>query len=204
MKKLITYLFISLVATSCSNEFTDTPFETTEEHPGITLQQRNPKLPDTWSRRRQFSQSRGDFGIIPVEKYMGRSYRIGNTIMGDIVNVGPPVINIEQLQQKHPTYITSDYIRTSHLAFTSYSSYERYEEQSTVTRKVSSGFNLNLKLFKIGRQKAQQRNFTTISKAPKEALLEKRKLKSDTKNMNYKQFPALVNEWRLISCTKSF
>lgn len=159
MNRIIFHLLILLFATSCSEELSDITINDTKNNSEIILQKRNPKLPSIWAKRRQFNKSRGDFGVIPVEKYMGRAYRIGNTILGDIMNVGAPVINIEQLQQTHPTYITSDYIRTAHSAFTSYSTYDRYEKQSTVTQKVSSGFNLNLGLFKIGRQKSTTEKF---------------------------------------------
>ena len=121
MNRIIFHLLILLFATGCSEELSDITTNDTKNNSEIILQKRNPKLPNIWAKRRQFNKSRSDFGVIPVEKYMGRAYRIGNTILGDIMNVGAPVINIEQLQQTHPTYITSDYIRTAHSAFTSYS-----------------------------------------------------------------------------------
>ncbi len=161
MKKNVLYILLALLAWGCSQDLSDSvEIENGHDDKIVVLQQRNPELPTEWSRRR-FSKSRANFDAIPVNQYMGRAYRIGNTILGDIENVSFPVIDIERLKEKYPTYITNDYIRTANVNTLTYATFDRYESQSTVNKKVSSGFSLNLGLFKLGRKKTTTERFHT-------------------------------------------
>ena len=160
-KRNVLYSLLALVAMGCGQNFSE-PVEMGEGHDDkvVVLQERNPDLPTEWSRRR-FPKSRAGFDAIPVNQYMGRAYRVGNSILGDIENVSFPVVDIERLKEKYPTYITNDYIRTANVNTLSYATFDRYESQSTVNKKVSSGFSLNLGLFKLGRKKTTTERFHT-------------------------------------------
>ena len=155
------------MATSCTkDEYSNEQF--TKESDGITvLQERNVALPQVVQTRpiiledkttsRAVNESGGIIGNSDV--LLGYSYSIGNSILGDYENVVSPVVNLSKVKGYGSDYITARSLQNYMSERFSYSDYNSYESKLSQTKKVSSGFQLNLGLFKLGRKKKTEETF---------------------------------------------
>lgn len=134
------------------------------------LQQRNPSLPSTVKERyiqltknktRAVNESSALIGNSDL--ILGYSYKVGNSILGDYENVGDQIIDVD-LVKSLPSkgYISSKgiqlYVPENH----SYSNMESYESFLSQTKKIKSGFSINLGLFKLGRKKKVTETFRSF------------------------------------------
>lgn len=156
MKRIILLLTVSLLAYSCSNDddFSQNTNQDKLSEYDVVLQERSPTLPDKWDRspKPRLKTKNGSNNFMP-DDYLGYSYKVigGNGIIGDQDNTGNKVINTELiLAGRHKSIIKNQGIgEPFHNAF-SYSDFESYYEKNKTAKKFSSGFELNLKVFKIG------------------------------------------------------
>ncbi|MGS2765068.1 MAC/perforin domain-containing protein [Sinomicrobium sp. M5D2P9] len=100
-------------------------------------------------------------GMLDVKYYLGRSY---NTTLGDIGNpdgVKYPVIDIEKYVTDYPDSYLSKQIRNSVAQSFSFSSFDRYEEKTKKSKKVSGGLSLNLGVFSVGAKHKYEKAFSS-------------------------------------------
>jgi hypothetical protein len=158
MKKVLSYLFVLLLTSACSNEIEEIIKDKNQDKEStVILQKRDPELPKIWAKRKAKTKNASPY--LPPEKYLGYSYRIGNTIIGDNINTGFPVIDIDRFEKKYSSLINHYNIASNEVGGYSYATFNRYENNSSVTKKVNSGFELNLGLFKAGRKKTITEKF---------------------------------------------
>lgn len=157
MKRITTSLLSGmLLFAACTNEMTgpQVGIESGTQKE-VVLQERASYLPTEWTVKKKSKPATRS--VQSVEEYIGRSYDIGNTILGDPDNVRLPVLDYEKIKSR----VISDFAGTTEIASYAYADYDRYEENVLETKKVSSGFSLNLLIFKFGREKKTTETFKT-------------------------------------------
>ena len=154
---------------SCSNDMDSicptSKNQSKEKDGDIIVFKRNSDLPKAVSKNylslmtRSASTTEGNSDAL-----LGHGYKLlnGSYIMGDLRNVTFPVINLESIRNYDPTYINGLRVNTTETKVFAYDSYDRYQYNSSVSKKVSSGFSLNLKLFSIGRKKTTTEIFKSV------------------------------------------
>lgn len=159
-------ILASLSLAFACTESDETLFDRTEDHLSepveIVVQERDPSLPAEPTRIGEISPSavQGSEFIQP-DDFIGRGYKIGNTILGDPENVSIPVFQRLQLNAAHPAYFVNKSLLKTEPNFFAYTTDQEYEAKSNLTKTVSSGFKLNLGLFSIGRKKTMEKSFST-------------------------------------------
>ena len=136
------------------------------------LQARNPSLPATVKERsilpssgrsRAFNESGAIIGN--SDAILGYSYKVGNSFLGDYENVGDRIIDIDFIKKLSSAndYITSKAIQKYIPEQHSYSDMDSYESFLSKTKKIHSGFSVNLGLFKLGRKKKITETFRSFA-----------------------------------------
>ena len=172
MKKntsLIIASFFTLMFAACSNDTDEINRigNSDSKSPDIILQERDSKLPKVKTQSLVLEDTKtratGPNGEIigNSDKLLGFSYTVGNSIMGDISNVLYPIVDINKVKNADNGYVVPKLLNGNFTHAYTYSDFDRYEYNSTVTKKVASGFSLNLGLFKFGRKKTTTEVFTT-------------------------------------------
>lgn len=168
MKK---YIFISTLLTcvliSCTKEDITSVTSSSMQQSGVTvLQERSLSLPKNVKNSSVILESKESRAINAngaiignSDALLGYSYNVGNSILGDYENVVSPVINIEKVKEYGADYVSSKALQYYSAEQFSYSSYNTYESKLSETKKISSGFSLNLGLFKLGRKKTTESTF---------------------------------------------
>lgn len=168
MKKalLIKCTLASLLVASCTD---DDSFESTSKINDdniVILQKRNPKLPK-YARtcpvviKKGQTRSAGENGTIICnsDEYLGYSYSVGNSILGDLNNTGSPIIDLSKVKEYGNGYITRKSLQYYTSDHYSYANEDYYESKLSETKKVAVGFSLNVGLFKIGRKRMTEKTF---------------------------------------------
>lgn len=96
-----------------------------------------------------------------MEDYLGRGWKGENLFNPIAEDVTYPIIDMEKLLRDHPSYFSDKSINLGEANSFAYASFDRYEEKSNITNKVSSGLSLNLGLFSIGSKKTMSEVFTS-------------------------------------------
>ncbi|MDR1501575.1 MAG: hypothetical protein LBT43_03870 [Prevotella sp.] len=172
--KHFTAIILSVLFAACTNDndkFSNYSDSNEQEITSdIILQERDSKLPDVITREivlepKTKTKASGQNGEIigNSDILLGYSYTIGNSIMGDYDNVISPVVDIRKVKLLDPEYITPKQLLVNFTGSYAYSNFNRYEHNSTVTKKVTSGFNINIKLFSFGRKKTTTEVFKTLA-----------------------------------------
>lgn len=155
-RSTISLLSGMLLFAACTNEMTGPQADIESgDQKEVVLQERASYLPTEWTVEKKSKPATRS--VQSVEEYIGRSYDIGNTILGDPDNVRLPVLDYEKIKSR----VISDFAGTTEIASYAYADYDRYEENVLETKKVSSGFSLNLLIFKFGREKKTTETFKT-------------------------------------------
>ncbi|WP_407485184.1 MAC/perforin domain-containing protein [Elizabethkingia miricola] len=171
MKKKITYFIVcSLIFIGCRSE--DNAFSSNKEKQNIDLgtiilQERDSNSLLTLSNKGMKSSAQAMAGTraipnqpLELQYYLGRSYKIQDIPIADPTNVSFPIIDIEKLYALNPNLFQITDIGKSDPKSFAFTSFDRYESKSSITRKVSSGFKLNLLVFSIGSKKTLTEIFT--------------------------------------------
>lgn len=169
MKKVKMILFIALVlvTSACTDELSDAiNMESVSTNNSLTLK-RNPNLPISHSKFYVPDENVSRASTTTVgnsETLLGRGYKLldGSYVMGDFANFTYPIINLEALQDYDATYIGTNHLNTSDREVVTFANFDRYQYNSTVTKKVSSGFSLSFKIFSFGHKKKTTETFKTI------------------------------------------
>lgn len=167
MKK---FLFIIssclLILSSCNDETnTHSGTESTEPiTPDIILQARNISGERPRLQPRLLASER----TTPLDhpfRYLGYTYVFGNYIVGHPDNIRRQIVDVEALYNDPSFKDFTDVIPIidTDSKVKAYSSYDRFEKNTEMTKKVESGFSLNLGLFKFGRKKTVNEIFKTTT-----------------------------------------
>ncbi len=164
-------LTFTILLASCSGDFDKSNSISTSQsidskEGNIILQKRNPNLPKIKTLKFNESQTRGDISgeIGNSDAFLGCSYKLknGNYILGDFSNVGSPIINLNAIKEYDPTYAGGLRLNTTETSSFAYDTFDRYQYNSKISKKVTSGFSLNFKVFSIGKKKTTTEVFTKV------------------------------------------
>lgn len=179
MKNIIISLTILMTAilVSCSDELdksSNVPGNQSSEKEGnVIIQPRNPNLPKIKPFDINKLQTKGDISgeTGNSDAFLGRAYNLknGNYILGDFSNVSHPVIDLNAVKAYDPNYVDGIKLNITETKSFAYDTFERYQYNSTITKKVTSGFSLNLKIFTLGKTKTTTDVFKTVIDNTKEA-----------------------------------
>lgn len=158
---------VALLA-SCSNDFlengdinSDKQLKTVSD---IVLQERNSAYPETTTKDLVFDEgvkTRSSGAIIGnTDILLGTGYNIGNSFLGDYDNVTHPIIDVSKVKGFDPEYIFPKKILGNESKTFAYTTFNRYEANTSVNKKVTTGFSVNLGLFSIGRKSKTEEVFT--------------------------------------------
>lgn len=169
MKKVILIsVLLGLITAGCTKEELISSSESLPERQDgiVVLQERSPLLPKEAKTRpvvleTGISRGTNENGAMigNSDVLLGYSYTVGNSILGDYENVISPVINLDKVKEYSEDYVTSKAILNYMADQLSYANYDSYESKLSETKKISTGFSLNLGLFKIGRKKTTESVF---------------------------------------------
>lgn len=160
IKQILITGVISVLFAACSNDTDESyPNEQSAVVPDIVLQERSPLLPETVtkeivleSKRKTRSVDQGAIGN--SDKLLGYSYQVGNSILGDYENVGTAVLDVNKIKAIDPQYVMGKRLFGNETQNYAYTDYERYQHNSTITKKKTSGFSISIaKIFSFGRKK---------------------------------------------------
>lgn len=167
--KIIAILSMTLLFVACSND--DTNYGSVLENKlstDIILKERGANLPDVVTKdivleKRMQTRATGVNGEIigNSDVLLGYSYNIGNSILGDYDNVISPVVDLNKVKALSTEYITPKQLLGNVTRSITYSNFDRYEYNSSITKTVASGFNLKIGIFSFGRKKTTTEIFTT-------------------------------------------
>ena len=148
-------LFLALVAIAlgaCTNENENFPSDSNEDV--VVLKERDPNSPLILFQRQCTSAEPTTRATrLTFSDYLGRSFRATAYPYADAENLGHAVIDIKKLEADYNDYCTVNRIGHSVINSFSFASFDRYMEKSQVSKKVNSGFSINLGLFKIGHKR---------------------------------------------------
>lgn len=160
------YLIIAISAVGCA-EIPETNLNSDSDtyDSKVIIQHRDPSLPKIKYRKMdEKSRSGGAVYVLSdnSDEMLGYGYKIGNSILGDIENVSGPILNLKRIKSIKSSYVTSSNMNKSVCEYYTYSNFDRYVSKSNLSKTVSSGFSLNLGIFKIGRQKTTTTTIITL------------------------------------------
>lgn len=174
MKQHIIFATILIAATisfaSCSDDLDksgNAPDQSQDNKEGnIVIQERNPNLPKIKKLVFNEQQTRGDISgeTGNSDAFLGSGYNLknGNYILGDFSNVSHPIVNLTAVKEYDPTYTRGIRLNTTETTSFAYDTFDRYQYTSTTSKKVSSGFSLNIKIFSLGKKKTTTERFKTV------------------------------------------
>lgn len=179
MKNCIILLTILMTAifVSCSDELDKSnnvpESQSLEKEGNIIIQPRNPSLPKIKPLDLNKIQTRGvrsgETGN--SDAFLGRAYNLknGNYIFGDFSNVSHPVLDLNAIKAYDPNYVSNLNLNVTETRSFAYDTFKRYQYNSTITKKVTSGFSLNFKIFTLGKTKTTTDVFKTVIDNAEEA-----------------------------------
>ena len=160
LKHLISVvIFICIVGcTNQENILSDNIIDVEEDI--IILQERNKNYPltDYKSLKAKSIETRSG-GDLALSDFIGRSYKLENYPFENARNLGFPVIDMAKYIADNPTSYQSVPVKESESLYNSFSGIERYETKIQKTNTVSTGFQLDFKIFKIGAKKTYKNVF---------------------------------------------
>lgn len=152
-KHYLAYFLLSSLFVGCNNDNELLTEQVSEDDKGyIILQERDPNSPLILSikdnTRSTFTNQRDG---LTFKDFLGRGYKADLLPMGNPEAITSPIIDIQKLKTDHPSYFSDPKpLNKSDATSFSYSSFERFTENSSTTRKINSGFSLNMGLFSVG------------------------------------------------------
>ncbi|BBQ06084.1 hypothetical protein [Elizabethkingia anophelis] len=159
--------FSLLLLASCARDLVSDLGSTDPIQTGdIILQKRNPGLTTMLSNPKMNRLARSSDNPTPLDhpfRYLGYTYKFGNYIVGHSDNIGRQIIDVQALYLDPVMKGYSDVIPilTTDAKTSTYASYDRFEKNTEMTKKVESGFSINLGLFSLGRKKTVNELFKT-------------------------------------------
>lgn len=166
MKNNIFLLIILLIVSSCKKNQDHQNSEVEGSSKDILLQDRDPNIPLVLMNNKNEKKDKTSINSIPdqvldLRYYLGRSYALNTNLDGNPESVKFRVIDIERFLNENPGYYLPKDIGTSEAISFSYTSFDRYENKSNYTKKITSGFSLNLGLFSLGAKHSMTEVFSS-------------------------------------------
>ncbi|MCM4156503.1 MAC/perforin domain-containing protein [Gramella sp. AN32] len=167
MRKLFSIFLICITLYSCNKDEIRTKESETLINDTIVLRKRSSNNKIILSTKSKFlgneNNIKSEFtsDLLDVRYYLGRSYNISLGDIGTPDGIKFPVIEIEDLISDYPDYYLSKQIRNSVAKSYSFSSFNRYEEKTRHTDKISAGFEIDLGLFELGAKHKYESAFTS-------------------------------------------
>jgi len=166
MKNLIPFVSILILLVSCNDKIDELSGEgpAASNQKAVVLKERNPNYEwHPYDTKSNFTKA-NTFTPLSNDLYHGQylGYSIKNNVypLEDTRNLGYSVIDIPKLEKDYNSYITTWKNNTGEAKCFSYSSFDRYVSNSSVTNNVSGGASINLGLFSIGSKNAMKEVFT--------------------------------------------
>lgn len=162
--KNLTFLFACILGVflfSCerSEELGYPENKTYETAESYVYRERDPNSPLILSIPRERLATRAT--ELQFDDLLGRSFKLDYFPFQSMQNVGEPVINLMKLEEEHPQWITKLPMHQSISTAFSYSTFDRYEKNSSSTTTVDAGFKLNFGIFSIGNKNTYYNYFTS-------------------------------------------
>lgn len=163
--RFLLLLILGVIVTSCSfNKDEDLAQHATETPTGTyVLHKRDPRLITKLSRTRHQLRALGmeDEQQSSPLQYLGRGYKVGDGIIGHPTNLTYPILERDKIL-KDPEF--KDYIQFDKLGYASTrlqtsTELESRMEEELETKKINSGFFLNLGLFSLGAKTSYTKTF---------------------------------------------
>lgn len=158
MKNVILLLLITLALISCSKESYLIENAINEEYV-IVLKERNFSCPWIPMERTKVDRNLSFKSNMTFDDCLGCGYRDDFFPVGNINNVTYSVIDIKKVLA-NTSYVKSRSLNEGDAKSFAYSSFDRYTENSSVTKKIGGGFSFSLGLFSIGAKKKMTEIFT--------------------------------------------
>lgn len=144
--------FIALTGCNVSENFPDNGNEPPQNEMTV-VQERDPAYPLTdYSKLKEETQDSRVVSGIPLDEFVGRSYKLKIYPFEHPSNVGLPVIDMKRYVEDNPDYAQAIPIKESNTTYQSFSGFERYEQKMQKTKNINTGLQLDFKIFKIGAQ----------------------------------------------------
>lgn len=173
-----TYLSLSLlilILVSCTrqvDDFVDASLLSQDAQEGVyVLQARDPKLRTSLSKHKHGLRAleRTSTDLYSADQYIGMGYKVGDGVIGHPSNLTYPILNIEVVKQDQNL---SDALRVVSLGYASTTSTTSTESSSSMvdemtTKRIKSGFSLNLGLFKLGYKQSYTETFNSFQVSDK-------------------------------------
>lgn len=151
-------LFFVFIIAGCNEEFVCVDDVVAGD---IILKERSKDYPWTLFKKENKESTRTKRYALAFYDCLGRSYKCESFPFANSANIGYSVVDIDKLSKDHPTYFSVKKIGQGSAQYFSYSSFDRYTEKSNMTKKVNSGFSINLGLFTLGSKRKMEEIFTT-------------------------------------------
>lgn len=160
---ILILLLITATITSCNEDSSNKEELSTHiETDTIVLMERVSNKPVLLSINSKKTQKTTSLpAIINISEYLGRGYDIEKGYIGSPDGVKFPVLDINKYIADHPDSYLSKQLGSSLSTSISFSSFDRYEEKSKKTKKISTGFKLNFKIFSLGAKHKYESSFTS-------------------------------------------
>lgn len=158
MKKKWLLLFVWVFILGSCEKYEDQQIPAKEKQEYVVLKERDPNYP--WVPVQRTGLSRSAPTSLGFKDCVGRSLKFNTFPIENLENLGYPVIDMDKLTKDYPSYYTSWRIGNQSAESFSYSSFDRFLENSSTTKKISGGFSLNLGIFKIGAKKKMTEVFS--------------------------------------------
>lgn len=145
----------------CNEEIDDCLTQSAPFTESITvLKERDSKYPLIFPERKTATR-----GLLTTEvkDYLGCSYRLDKFPLGTAINVGSPIIDINKIRKEEGFYVQDHNVGIQEMEPFSYSTFDRYTLKSKDTEKVTTGFNINVKLFSFGNKKLLKKYLQKMS-----------------------------------------
>lgn len=165
MTKYLILISILICFISCDNEILSHASEERDAKKAangdIMLQERDRSRPIILFKIKGKTRYGGNDFKEP-DAYLGYSYDYGESVEGNEADAKEPVIDLVRLKSKYPSYVTPKRLRQTYSSSRAWSSYDKFHQDSSVIKKVNSGFQLNVGIFKIGKKKKTTETFRSV------------------------------------------
>jgi len=163
-KHYLVYVLLSSLFVGCNNDNDLLTNQANEDYKEdyVILQERDPNSPLILSLKDNTRYSlTNQKSSLTFKDFLGRGYKAESLPIGNPEGITYPIIDTKKLEEDHPSYFSSPKsINKADATSFAYSSFERYTENSSTTKKINSGLSLNFGLFSIGSKRSLTEIFT--------------------------------------------
>jgi len=157
----ISLLFSALFTISCNQDDMHSDSGSILNDNVVVLKEREvPWAPSDFTSKTKLKNSAKGYSGLPHRDFLGYSLKNNSYPLEDTKNISGQVVNIEKLSKDYPSYVKSWKNNIGDAHYYSYATFDRYTNNSKVTKIVNGGFSLNLGLFSIGNKTNTKTVFT--------------------------------------------